>query len=148
LQDQWAEIGVDAQLQILDFNLLVDQLTGQTYDAIGIFWGFNVPDNPDVELTDTFLPGADVLGSGFNTTSYNNPIVNEVTEKARTLPGCDVEERAALYKQAFAELNNDLPWLWISTSTVMSAAQADLENWEPLPGSSRWNLDGWAKETG
>lgn len=146
LQDQWADVGVDVDLQILDFNALVEELTGQTFDAIGLFWGFNVPDNPDVELTDTFMPGADVLGSGFNATSYNNPRVNELVEQARTLPGCDVEERAALYQEAFAELNHDLPWLWINTSVVMSAAQADLENWDPQPGYGRWNMDGWAAE--
>lgn len=146
LQDQWGAIGADVELQILDFNALVEELTGQTYDAIGLFWGFSVPDNPDVELSDTFTPSADVLGSGFNTTSYNNERVNELVEQARTLPGCDTAERAALYQEAFAELNHDLPWLWISTSVVMSTAQADLQNWDPQAGYSRWNIDGWAAE--
>ncbi len=146
LQDQWSEVGVDVELQILDFNALVDELTGQTYDAIGLFWGFSVPDNPDVELSDTFTPSADVLGSGFNTSSYNNARVNELVQQARTLPGCDTAERAALYQEAFMELNHDLPWLWISTSIVMSAAQPDLQNWDPQAGYSRWNMDGWAAE--
>lgn len=69
-----------------------------------------------------------------------------MVEQARTLPGCDVEERAALYQEAFAEMNQDLPWLWINTSVVMSAAQPDLENWDPQAGYARWNMDGWAAE--
>lgn len=146
LQDQWGDVGVDVDLQILDFNALVEELTGQTYDAIGLFWGFSVPDNPDVELSDTFTPSADVIGSGFNTGSYNNARVNELVEQARTLSGCDTAERAALYQEAFAELNHDLPWLWISTSVVMSAAQPDVQNWNPQAGYSRWNIDGWAAE--
>lgn len=143
LQDQWADIGADVNLQIIDFNTLVAELTAQTYDAIGLFWGFSVPDNPDVELSDVFTPDADVLGSGFNTSSFNNERLNEIVMEARTLEGCDTEARAELYREAFHILNDELPWLWISTSVVMSAAQPDLENWDPQAGYARWNIDGW-----
>lgn len=146
LQDAWEGIGFDIDVEFVDFNTLVAELTAQTYDAIGLFWGFNVPDNPDTELTDVFLPGADVVDSGFNTGSYNNARVNELVEQARVLPGCNVDERAVLYQEAFEILAEELPWLWLSTSTVTSAAQADVVNWDPQAGYSRWNIDGWTTQ--
>lgn len=146
LQDQWEEIGFEIDLQFLDFNTLVEQLTGQTYDALGVFWGFSTPDNPDGELTGVFMPESDVVGTGFNTHSYNNPEFNALVEQARTLPGCDQEERAELYGQAFQILRDDLPWLFLSGSSVMLAAQPDVENWDPAPASSRWNITGWVAE--
>ena len=30
-----------------NFRLLVESLTGQTYDAIMLFWGYSTPDNPE-----------------------------------------------------------------------------------------------------
>lgn len=145
LQDQWSQIGVDAQVSFLDFNILVDSLLAQNYDAIGLFWNFSIPANPD-DTTDVFTPSADVIGSGFNTGSYNNPRVTEILDEARTLPGCDLDARRTLYQEMYEILADELPWLWISTSTVMSAAQGNLENWDPQAGYSRWNIDAWTSQ--
>ncbi|MAU12986.1 MAG: hypothetical protein CL607_24420 [Anaerolineaceae bacterium] len=146
LQDQWSQIGVDAQVSFLDFNILVDSLLAQNYDAIGLFWNFSIPANPD-DATDVFTPSADVIGSGFNTGSYNNPRVTELLEEARLLPGCDQAERAAIYGEMYEILADELPWLWLSTSTVMSAAQGNLENWDPQAGFARWNIDAWTSQS-
>jgi len=145
LQDQWNEIGFDIEFAAVEFNTLVDALTSQTFDAIGLFWGFSIPDNPD-DTADVFGIEADVLGAGFNVSSYHNERVDEILEEARTLPGCDQATRADLYGEMFEILRNDVPWLWISASTVYSVAQADLQNWDPQPGDGRWNIDGWFQE--
>ena len=142
LQDQWNELGFDVAVEFVEFNTLIDEFTAQTYDAIGVFWGLDTPANPD-EITDIFLPGADVVGSGFNTQSYNNPRLNEIIDTARTLPGCDVDELKDLYGEAYQILRDESPWIWISTSDVLLAAQTNVENWAPKPGGSRWNIDAW-----
>lgn len=142
LQDQWGEVGFDVNVEFLEFNTLVEQLTGQTYDAIGLFWGFSTPDNPN-DTRDVFTPTADVPGSGFGVSSYNNPEVTELLEQARTLPGCDQAERAELYKQVQEILHEDVPWMLLSTSVVLQVAQPEIENWNPKPGGSRWNIDSW-----
>ena len=111
-----------------------------------MFWNFSIPANPD-DATDVFTPSADVIGSGFNTGSYNNPRVTELLEEARLLPGCDQAERAAIYGEMYEILADELPWLWLSTSTVMSAAQGNLENWDPQAGFARWNIDAWTSQS-
>jgi peptide/nickel transport system substrate-binding protein len=145
LQDQWGDLGFDITVEFIDFNILIDNFQAQTYDAVGIFWGYGTPHDPD-GTTDVFTPGGDVLGSGFNTQSYNNPRVNELLDQARTLPGCDLETRKALYGEVFQILRDELPWLWLSGAFIMSTAQANVEGWDPRPGGyhgQRWNLDTW-----
>ena len=145
LQDQWNELGFDINLEFVEFGTLVSEFTAQTYDAIGIFWGLGTPANPN-GIADIFLPGADVVGAGYNTQSYNNPRLNELIREARNLPGCDVETRKAMYGEAYQILRDESPWIWISTGNVLLAAQTNVENWDPRPGGSRWNIDAWTIE--
>ena len=142
LQDQWEEIGFDINLEFVEFGTLVDNFTSQDYDAIGVFWGLSTPANPD-EITDIFLPAADVVGSGYNTQSYSNPRLTELIETARTLPGCDAETRREMYGEAYQILRDDSPWIWISTGNVLLAAHNNVENWAPRVGGARWNIDAW-----
>lgn len=142
LQDQWNEIGFDITVEFVEFNTLVSEFTAQTYDAIGVFWGLSTPANPN-SIADIFLPEADVLGAGYNTQSFNNPRLNELIEKARNLPGCDLETRKAMYGEAYQILRDESPWIWISTGNVLLAAQTNVENWAPRAGGSRWNIDAW-----
>ncbi len=142
LQDQWNELGFDISLEFVEFGTLVSEFTAQTYDAIGVFWGLSTPANPN-GIADIFLPGADVVGSGYNTQSFNNPRLNELIEDARNLPGCDLETRKAMYGEAYQILRDESPWIWISTGNVLLAAQTNVENWAPRAGGSRWNIDAW-----
>lgn len=142
LQDQWNELGFDITLEFVEFGTLVSEFTAQTYDAIGVFWGLGTPANPN-GIADIFLPAADVVGAGYNTQSYSNPRLTELIEEARRLPGCDLETRKAMYGEAYQILRDDSPWIWISTGNVLLAAQANVENWSPRPGGSRWNIDAW-----
>ena len=145
LQDQWNEIGFDISLEFVEFGTLVDEFTAQTYDAIGVFWGLSTPANPN-GIADIFLPGADVVGAGYNTQSYSNPRLNQLIEDARNLPGCDVDTRREMYGEAYQILRDDSPWIWISTGNVLLAAQNNVENWAPRVGGSRWNIDAWTIE--
>jgi len=142
LQDQWNELGFDITVQFVEFGTLVSEFTAQTYDAIGVFWGLATPADPN-GIASIFLPAADVVGSGYNTQSYNNPRLTELIESARNVPGCDVDTRREMYGEAYQILRDDSPWIWISTGNVLLAAQADVENWAPRVGGSRWNIDAW-----
>src|SRR5690606_23784677 len=90
-----------------------------------------------------FYPTNDVVGSGFNVSSYNNPRVNELLDAALVVPGCDQEARAEIYHQVYEILKEDVPWIWVNTNTIPTAAQPDLQNWDPQKGAIRWNIDAW-----
>jgi hypothetical protein len=40
-------------------------------------------------------------------------------------------------------LYEDQPYLWLFAGNVMIAAQANLENFDPLPYNANWNIDSW-----
>jgi peptide/nickel transport system substrate-binding protein len=141
VQDQWKQIGVNANLQILDFNVVVENLLGQTYDTVLIGWNLAYPDDPDFGTL--FNAANDVVGSGFNTESYNNPEVEELLQKGNTVPGCDPAERAKFYHEAQALLAADQPFIFLYSKKLMWVAAGNLEGFAPFPNQLLWNVDTW-----
>jgi len=149
LQDQWGEVGFDVTFQAIDFNVLVENFTAQTFDAIMIFWGFGFPADPD-GITGTFHPTEDQPGIGFNAVSYNNERVNELLDEARALPGCDQAERAELYGEIQQILHDESPWIWIGGGKTLTVAQPNVQGWDPRPNAvspTGWNEDAWVIPT-
>jgi peptide/nickel transport system substrate-binding protein len=148
LVDQWHAIGLDLDFEPIEFGTLVDELLSQEYDMVMIFWGFGSPTDPGQDIYVTHHPDNDLPGAGFNTSSYNNERVNEILEIANDpslTNNCDVETRKELYLEAYTLMRDDVPWFWVSTSIVVTAAQPYVENWDPRIGSgtSLWNIDAW-----
>jgi peptide/nickel transport system substrate-binding protein len=140
-QDQLGQIGVRVNFQPIDFNVAIEQITGQTFDAMILGWSLSFPDDPDFSFA--FAPQNDVVGAGFDFVSYNNPEVTELLDQANNLPGCDPEERAALYQEAQALLAEDQPYMFLFAATTLVLAQPNLEGFAPLPNQTRWNIDTW-----
>ncbi len=145
LQDQWAEIGAKVNFEAIDFNVLVDNFTAQTFDAVSIFWGFGFPFDPD-GLTDVFSVDADIPGSGFNTGSFYNARFEELIDTARALPGCDVNERKELYQEAYGIVKENSPWIHIGIGQTLVVAQPNVEGWAPKPSAALealYNEESW-----
>ena len=70
IRAQLAEIGIVVNYQAIEFGTLVDELTSQEFDAIIIGWSLGLPFSPGAK--GLFGVGADIPGSGFNFTSYQN----------------------------------------------------------------------------
>jgi peptide/nickel transport system substrate-binding protein len=141
IKTQLAEIGIQVDFQAIEFGALVDAFVGQQYDAIIIGWNLGLPFDPDSSAF--FGIGADIPGSGFNTSSYSNQEYEKLLEEGKSLPGCDRAARAEIYKKTLQMLYDDQPYLWLYATTTMIAAQPNVKNWDPLPYASTWNLDAW-----
>ena len=141
IQDQLAQVGIQVDFQTIDFNTLLDIMDSQTFDAIILGWRNGFPDDPDA--TQLFTPAADVVGSGSNFTSWNNAEFTSLNLQAKTLPGCDPAERAALYGQMQEIFQNDLPYVPLFTIDGMYAAGADVQGFGPYPSNLFWNVDSW-----
>ncbi|MBN2471397.1 MAG: hypothetical protein JXN59_11780 [Anaerolineae bacterium] len=142
IQDQLSQIGIAVDFQSIDFNTLLDVMYGQAYDAFILGWRNGYPDDPD--LTQLFSVQSDLPGSGDNFTSYYNERVAELLSEARRVPGCAIEDRAELYKEVQALMQEDLPYLWLFTQDGMYAARSSVENFDPYPSNLMWNVDMWA----
>ena len=144
MQDQLKRVGFDPTLDILEFQTMLDKLDGQTFDTIMLFLNGFDASNPD-ELRALFTAEGDVVGSGFNNWSYNNPEIEELFAQARTVPGCDQAERKALYEQIQQILYDDLPVYYVNTSMVPVVVQPDVANFDPLPLDLDWNIYAWSQ---
>ena len=129
IQDQLGQIGIAVDFQTQEFGALVQFLLGQDFDAIMI--GFTNLDQ-DTDARNVFTPVGDLVGGGFNFVSYRNDRVTELYDQALALPGCDHEERKALYHEVSRILHDDLPWWWLFAPFSMYAEANSVQNWSSL----------------
>jgi len=144
-QENWAKIGVIAEIQTIEFYTMLDIMDTETWDAYVLGWRAGYPDRPDA--TQILTPAGDVVGGGSNQGSYASPEFIRLNEEARLVPGCDINERIDLYKQAQAVIQADTPYIFLFARDGMYAAQADVEGFAPYPARIYWNIDAWSVKT-
>ncbi len=142
IQSQLADLGIKVNFNAIDFNILVQTLLGQEFDAIIIGWSLGLPDDPDG--TSFYGPENDLVGSGFNFVSMNNEELNRLYEEAAHVEGCDQDARAELYIEANRLLRNELPYLYLYSANAQYAVRAEIEGFDPFPSFLYWNIDAWS----
>ncbi len=143
IREQLCLVGIEVDVQVIDFNTLLGIIYNQKFDAFILGWRNAYPDNPD--LTDMFTPAGDVLGKGSNFTSYDNPGVVELNSQALSLSGCDPEARAEIYRKIQVIMQQDLPYIWLYSLNEMYAAQKTVRGFDPRPNQPYWNIVKWSK---
>jgi peptide/nickel transport system substrate-binding protein len=144
-QENWAKIGVMAEIQTLEFFSLLDILDAQTFDAYVLGWLNGYPDRPDV--TQILTPAGDVVGGCSNCGSYDSPRLIELNRQARLLPGCDPEERKAIYAEAQRVVQEDTPYIFLFVRNGFYAVRNNVEGFDPFPSQMYWNIDTWSVRT-
>lgn len=143
-QDQWAQIGVVAEIETIEFFTLLDIIDSQEWDAYVLGWRNGYPDRPD--STQLFTPAGDSLG-GSNSGSYSNPEFTSLNEQAKALPGCDQAERVELYKEMQEIIQYDTPYIFLFSRNGFYAVRSDVSGFDPYPEQLWWNVDTWAVES-
>ena len=103
LERQWRQLGIDTQIQTLEFNTVIERTTARDFDArIG---GWNVGLSADLYQLwgDVNLP--------FNYVSYDNAEVRRLMNVAVDQPTED--EANEYWKQAAAMIVADQPYTWL-----------------------------------
>jgi peptide/nickel transport system substrate-binding protein len=141
VQDQLAQIGIKVDFQTVDFNVLLDIIDNQTYDAFILGWQNTYPFTAD--QLQLFGTHSDTIG-GSNSGSYINPELDDLFQQALAVPGCDPAERAKIYGQIQEILNRDLPYLFLYSQNGIYAWHDNVEGVEPFPANLYWNVNEWA----
>jgi len=141
MQDNLKQIGVVVDFQPIDFNTLLDRMNAQDFDAYILGWRNSFPDDPD--QTNIFTPVGDIVGSGNNNTSYNNPEVTKLENDALHLPGCDQKGRAELYAKIQKILQDEQPYMFLFAQNGEYAATKTVDGFSPFPSNLYWNVDAW-----
>ncbi|MBK8051669.1 MAG: hypothetical protein IPK16_34025 [Anaerolineales bacterium] len=140
VQDQLKQVGMEIDLQVIDFGTLVEQLLGQTYDMVIIGWtGVGADPNDDVFWRSDF----DTPGSGFNFVSYQDPKIDELLTQGFLVPGCKPEDRAPYYKEIQKIIHDTVPYVFISGGVGNTGYSTRWGNIDPGPWSFYWNVQDW-----
>jgi peptide/nickel transport system substrate-binding protein len=103
VERQWRRIGVEARIQTLEFNTVIQRVTSREYEARVGGWGVGLSADLYQLWGDPDLP--------FNYVSYDNPEVQRLFELALQQP---TEETAAPYwRRAAALIVADQPYTWL-----------------------------------
>lgn len=146
-QDQLSQLGMDVSVAQYEGAVWLERLLGQQYDiALFNLGSFSSP-SPSV-LQRAFTSSLDVPGSGNNTASYINLELEAVLNEALSVPGCDSEQRAALYRQAQAMAYEDVAYDFLDVYNVIYAINTRIKNVNPGPwyrwsyNIHLWEIDG------
>lgn len=103
VQEQWSEIGVDANIRIVESNTFFEQLTRRDFEASIAGWGVGL--SPDLQSVwgDPELP--------FNYVGYDNPEVRRLMEEALSQPTAEIA--APYWREAVAQIIEDQPYTWL-----------------------------------
>jgi peptide/nickel transport system substrate-binding protein len=103
VERQWRRVGIDARIQTLEFNTLVERMTEKNFDARIGGWSVGLS-------ADLFQVWGDPE-SPSNYVSYDNPEVQRLFAEAVQQP--TGEAAAAYWRQAAALIVADQPYTWL-----------------------------------
>lgn len=107
IKNNWKEIGVDVDIQLVDFNAMIKDIFDENPKFDLVMLGWTTIADPDV--SDVF-----VTNSPNNYVSYSNKIVDELAKKGLTT--MEQEKRIPIYNEIMKEINEDLPYLFLVSS--------------------------------
>jgi peptide/nickel transport system substrate-binding protein len=140
VQDQLKQVGINVDFQAIDFGTLLEQMDAQTYDMYILGWT-NIGSDPNDEV---FWSSAyDVVGSGFNNTSYQNAKLEELLKAGYSVPGCKPEDRAPIYKEIQQIIHDDLPYIFLNGRVANAFYNKNWTNIDPGTWSFKWNMHNW-----
>jgi peptide/nickel transport system substrate-binding protein len=140
VRDQLAKIGVDVELTRLDTSGVTDMLKNADFDLYLFGGGDYAVDSWNVnaiEGCDTFYP------NGGNIVKFCDPALDAKMKQANGTT--DENTRLALYREAAAIDNEQVPYLWLYTAGGLWAVNKRVENFQPLnpTGGGFWQPEKW-----
>lgn len=144
IQASFAQIGIQVNVQPLDFNTLYDDNMGaQIFDAAIAGWRGAFPF--DADQRSFFGAANDIYGEGygFNFTSYYNAEFEELGAQVNNVPGCDLDERIAIAHRMQEILYEEQPYIWLYALNSVYAAAPTVQGFAPYPNLGQWNVDAW-----
>jgi len=121
LQEQWRKAGVDLELRPLEFATLLSDATRGNFQLNLLRW---VGANNDPDFFEYVFSSARTPPDGANRGHYRNPQLDDLTARIRT--EMNTEKRKALCAQAQSILADDLPYLPLWFTDVVSVHRRGL----------------------
>jgi peptide/nickel transport system substrate-binding protein len=123
-QDQMAEVGIDCNLELLEFGTLLDRLNTEDFEACSLGWSGR-PD-PDGNIYGYFHSDG-----GTNRASYSNPDVDDLLEQTRAVT--DPDERREIYSEVTTLIAEDAPMIFVRFPAEIKVYQPAVQGFEHIP---------------
>lgn len=123
-QAMFAQAGINAKIELVEFGTLLDRADKRNYDALMLGWSGR-PD-PDGNIYDFFTTG----GTN-NQAGYSNPAVDSLLAKARAQNA--MSARVATYNVALGTILSDSPYTFVYFQKNLVGTSAGLTGLKPIP---------------
>jgi peptide/nickel transport system substrate-binding protein len=147
-QDQLNQIGFSVDLRKVEWaNYITDVYFGQQYDATPMSNSGGAGGPPDPNFFASLIRSTeDTPGSGNNLASYVNPEVDRLLQEGLTVPGCDQDARAEIYKEIQRILYEDVAYDWTFVPNIWQTANKRVLNFNPGPSWVFYGYTSWLWE--
>lgn len=141
VQRDWLSVGVAAEVQTVEYAVLVERLFGHNFGAAVFSW----PVHPDPDQTRLWASDENAMWSGFNFASYSNTVqVDAALYAGLVAEACNPKDRASAYAEVLSALAADQPYIYLFVPNAYLATSARLEGVRPGPYASlSWNIWQW-----
>lgn len=120
IKAQIKDLGLDMEIQLIEFATVVANANKGDYEASGIGWSGGT--DPDDNLYSLFYTKA-----GFNLSKYSNPELDKLLDSGRTT--LDKNKRGDIYKQAQKILFDDQPFIVYQQGVQGSLVRKNVQNY-------------------
>ncbi|MEA2561710.1 MAG: peptide/nickel transport system substrate-binding protein [Acidobacteriota bacterium] len=134
IQEQLKQAGVRAEPRVVEFNTLVNDATGGTFEAM--VFGFNI--DTSMDMTAQF--GSEAMEEG-NFGAYKNPEFDRLMAEAMGKP--DIRDAKPILDRIQQIIHRDQPATFLWESQRMSAINRRIQGARPNVLFSLFNLEDW-----
>lgn len=122
VQDQLKQIGIDVEIETLEWGAYLDRTAAGEHDMFVLGWG-TVTADPDYGMN--ALINTATQGAAGNRSFYSNPKVDELLKLGKAT--VDPEKRAAVYKEIQEIIQEDLPMYFICYPNQNAVMQKNIK---------------------
>lgn len=128
MQSQLKEVGIEVEIKVLEWGAYIDGLNKGEHDMFILGWSTQTPD-PDMAVYATFI--SKNAGAGGNYSFINDPKLDELIQKGRTMK--DSDERQAVYYDIQKEIIAQAPWVFLTNGEQVVGASKSVKGFKPSP---------------
>ncbi len=141
IQSQLKEVGIDIELEIMEFSSLMEKVVGN-HDFDLYLMANTLGAEPNPKPTWYSDAASDEKGVyGWNISGFRNPEVDKLLDQA--LNTLDQGERKEIYSEFAKLMNDELPWIPLYVPNVIQAYNSNLENYNPGSFRNFYNIENW-----
>ena len=125
IQAQLQELGIDAEIKVLEWGAYIQGLQKKEHDLFLLGWGLSVPD-PDYAVA-----GLLETGAGTNYTFFSDAKLDELLAKGRAMP--DGPDREKAYKDMQLYINEMCPMILLHNDESLVGVQKTVKGFVSNP---------------